>query len=103
MIDALGIADKLSTLSLSGLVIIALVGSYFKVWCWGSVVVELNANHAAQVAEMKAAHLAALADMEADYEKRILKYEAANTKWETMALRGVGLAEVVTGLAKKDA
>lgn len=112
MIDEIGITDKISTLSLSGLVIFALVGSYFKKWCWYSVVNDLNAVHTATITKMEATHAATITamksdcetasrHMQADYEQRLVKYEASNNKWEKMALRGVGLAEVGIGLAKK--
>lgn len=76
MSEALALVDKLSTVSLGGLVVLALIGSYFKVWVWGSVVLE----------------------MKADFERRLAEEKQAKQRWENAALTAAGLAGL---LAKK--
>lgn len=73
MIDALALVDKLSTVGLGGLVTLILVGSYFKLWVWGSVVVE----------------------MKADFERRLEEEKQAKLRWENAALSATGRLEMV--------
>lgn len=115
MVDAFAIIERLSTYTLGGLVTLILIGSYFDKWVWGSYVRELKAEHAATIKTLKEEHATTLAmirsdyedatkDMQDDYEKRFLKYEASNNKWENIALKSVGLLEVgIVGLKKTEA
>jgi hypothetical protein len=73
MIDALALVDKLGTVGLGGLVALILFGSYFKIWVWGSVCVE----------------------MKADYERRLEEEKAARQRWEDAALTATGRLEMV--------
>lgn len=79
MIDAFALAQKLGGVSFATLLVFILIGSYYRIWVWGSVVTELRA----------------------DFEQRILKYEASSERWQAMALRATGLAETSVDIAKK--
>jgi hypothetical protein len=98
VVETITLAQKIGALNYVTLAVLFFLALY-RGWL---VLGPTNKKLEERYAKLEVESAARLAEVKADYEKRLLKYEASNTKWEDMAIRATGLTEIVVTAKKKE-